>query len=166
MRRFFHYFALFAALILVPLVAQAGEAATDFSLRDINNKPVSLAEFKGEVIVLSFWATWCGPCKVEMKHLNEMHKELAPKGFRLISISTDDARTASQVKPFIKKSRYDFTVLLDRESKVVGSYNPTKTLPYTVIIDREFNVHKVHSGYNPGDEVELRKEIEALLGPS
>ena len=82
----------------------------------------------------------------------------------LLSISADDARTASQVKPLIKKNQYDFTVLLDKETTVVSQYNPSKTLPYNVVIDREGKIQHVHQGYNPGDEVELRKEIEALLG--
>jgi len=144
--------------------ATAGEPAPDFSLRDINGKEVSLSSQKGKVVLVNFWATWCGPCKLEMPHLDKMDRELEAKGFEVISISTDDARAASKVKPLIKRGGYGFTVLLDKDTSVVSQYNPAKTLPYNVLIDREGNIHKVFQGYNPGDEVELRHEIEALLG--
>ena len=144
--------------------ATAGEPAPDFSLRDINGKEVSLSSQKGKVVLVNFWATWCGPCKLEMPHLDKMDRELEAKGFEVISISTDDARAASKVKPLIKRGGYGFTVLLDKDTSVVTQYNPAKTLPYNVLIDREGTIHKVFQGYNPGDEVELRPEIEALLG--
>ncbi len=146
------------------VIAQAGETAPEFSLRDINGQEVSLSSYKGKVVLVNFWATWCGPCKLEMPHLDKMDREFEDKGFEVISISTDDARAASKVKPLIKRGGYGFTVLLDKDTAVVSKYNPAKTLPYNVLIDRSGAIHKVFQGYNPGDEVELRKEVEALLG--
>lgn len=144
----------------------AGEKAPEIKLRDINNKEVKLSDYQGKVVLVNFWATWCGPCKVEMPHLDEMDKEFEARGFEVLSISTDDARAASMVKPFIKKNDYQFTVLLDKTTEVVSKYNPAKTLPYTAIIDREGNIAHVHMGYNPGDEEKMRQEVEALLGPA
>lgn len=141
----------------------AGEAAPDFSLRDIDGKEVTLAAYKGKVVLVNFWATWCGPCKLEMPHLDKMDRELEFKGFEVLSISTDDARASSKVKPLVKRGGYGFTVLLDKDTSVVAQYNPAKTLPYNVLIDRSGNIHKVYQGYNPGDEVELRHDIESLL---
>ncbi len=155
--------ALCVAALSVASVASAATAATDFNLRDLNGQSVSLSEHKGKVIIMSFWATWCGPCKEEMPHLQKMYDELADKGFVVLSVSTDDARMGSRVRQFIRTMRYSFPVLLDKDSTVIASYNPSKTLPFTVVIDREFNVAKVHTGYNPGDEVELRREVEELL---
>ena len=143
--------------------ASAGEAASPFALRDVNGADVSLDQYKGQVVVLSFWATWCGPCKQEMPHLQKMYSDLKGQGLVVLSISSDDARTASQVKPFVSRMGYTFPVLLDKESKVTGAYNPTKTLPYTVVIGRDGQVASRHSGYNPGNEVDLRKELEGLL---
>jgi peroxiredoxin len=150
-----------AALFVSPL-AMAGEAS-DFTLRDINNQEVQLSDLKGKVVVLSFWATWCAPCKEEMPHLQRMYDKYKDKGFVVLSISSDDARTASRVKPFIRSKGFTFPVLLDKQSKVTTTYNPGKTLPWTVVIDRNFDVAKVHSGYNPGDEEELDEEVVALL---
>lgn len=151
-----------AGLALLPGSAWA-EKAADFTLRDIDGNSVTLSELRGKVVILSFWATWCGPCKEEMPHLQKMLTERREKGLEVLSTSIDDARSASRVKPFIKKNGYDFTVLLDRDSTVIGTYNPSKTLPYTVVIDQSGEVVKRHSGYNPGDEVELAEFIDGLL---
>lgn len=143
--------------------APAPSPASDFTLRSIDGVPVTLSSFRGQVVVLSFWATWCGPCKEEMQHLQAIYKELEPKGFVVLSISTDDARTASQVKPFIRTKAYTFPVLLDSSSAVVGVYNPNKTLPWTVIIDKQGNVVETHAGFNPGDEVTLKAAVQRYL---
>ena len=138
--------------------------AQDFSLRDVDGKDVSLASLKGKVVVISFWATWCGPCKEEMPHLQALYNEFKDKGLVVLSISTDDVRTTSRVKPYIASKGYTFPVLLDKDSTVVGMYNPNKTLPWTVVVDRRFQVADQHGGYDPGDEVKLRELIVKLLG--
>lgn len=143
--------------------AHAASAASDFTLRDVNGNAVSLSALRGKVIVLSFWATWCGPCKEEMPHLQAIYSELAEKGVVVLSISSDDARTSSRVKPYIQSKGFTFPVLLDTDSGVTGVYNPNKTLPWTVVIDRSFNVVETHAGYNPGDEVKLKEIITRLL---
>lgn len=155
--------AAVTAAIALSSLAHAAEQAPDFSLRDINGQTVTLSEHKGQTVLLSFWATWCGPCKVEMPHLHELYKEKKDQGFTVLSISSDDARSASQVKPYIKKMGYTFPVLLDKESEVTGAYNPLKTLPYTVIINRQGEIAHKHSGYNPGDEVEIKRLVEEEL---
>jgi peroxiredoxin len=143
--------------------AFAGESASDFTLRDVNGQEMVLSSLKGKVVVLSFWATWCGPCKEEMPHLQQMYTELKDKGLVVLSISTDDARSASKVKPFVMKMGYSFPVLLDRDSTVIGAYNPSKTLPYTVVVGRNGEVVRRTSGYNPGDEVELHTFLTGLV---
>lgn len=165
------WFAVVAMVVglLLPPGASAQEA-TAFTLRDINNEQVSLADFEGQVVLLSFWSTWCGPCKEEMPHLQTLYDQLrdpdedGTQDFVVLSISSDDARTASRVKPFIKKNHYSFPVLLDRQSEVTSVYNPSATLPYTVIIGRDGQVAHTHSGYNPGDEAEVEQHVRELLG--
>jgi peroxiredoxin len=154
---------IFTVFLMVFATNAFAQKATSFSLRDINNKTVSLADYDGQVVLISFWATWCGPCKVEMPHLNKLYNEKKDEGFVVLSISSDDARSASKVKPYIRKMGYTFPVLLDKDSAVTGIYNPLKILPYTVILDRSHNIAKVHSGFNPGEEVEIAHEVTALL---
>ncbi len=155
------------ALMLVSFSAWAavgaGKPAQDFTLRDTNNATQSLSMYKGKVVLMNFWATWCGPCQVEMPHLQKMYTELGPQGFVVLGISADDAKTTSMVKPLAKNKGLTYPVLLDIQSAVVSQYNPSKTLPYNVLVDRSGNVASVHSGYNAGDEVTLRKAVEALL---
>jgi peroxiredoxin len=152
-----------SAALSATVPAFAADPASDFTLRDVDGQSVSLSTLRGNVVVMSFWATWCGPCKEEMPHLQKMYGELKEKGLTVLSISIDDARSASRVKPFIKTNGYTFPVLLDRDSTVIGSYNPSKTLPYTVVVDQKGEVVKRHSGFNPGDEVELRHFVDGLL---
>ena len=142
--------------------AQASEAPV-FTLRDTTGADIRLESYRGKVVVVQFWATWCGPCKSEMPHLQQMYTELAPKGMALLSISSDDARSAVKVKPYITSQGYTFPVLLDKDSSVTKLYNPQVTLPYLVVIDQLGQIAKIHTGYNPGDEVHLRAEIEDLL---
>jgi peroxiredoxin len=158
---------LLATLVIVSalFVARAEAApASDFTLRDVNGRSVSLSAYKGKVIVVSFWATWCGPCKEEMTHLQKLYADKSDEGLVILSISTDDARTASKVKPYITSKGYTFPVLLDASSSVVRVYNPAKTLPMTVVIGRDFELADTHTGFNPGDEVKLAALVDKLLG--
>ena len=155
--------AIVLAASVVSTSAFAADKATDFSLRDINGVKVTLSQYAGQVVVLDFWATWCGPCKVELPHMQKMYDADKDKGMVVLAISSDDARTASQVKPFAMRSGYTFPVLLDTDSTVVGRYDPDKTLPQTVVIGRDGMIVKVHSGYNPGDETEIAALVDAAL---
>lgn len=169
MRSLLLSFALAAAALIavtpaVPAaLAASNKVAPAFTLRDVNNQSQSLAQHSGKVVLVNFWATWCQPCMVEMPHLEAMYKELGPKGLVVLGISADAARDAGKVKPLITTKGITYPVLLDPQTTVVSLYNPSKTMPFNVIVDRDGTIASVHSGYNAGDEVTLRKEIEALL---
>mgnify|MGYP002009944106 CR=1 FL=1 len=156
--------ALVFALPAITATA-GGEAVSDFTLRDLQDQKVTLSEHKDEVVLLQFWATYCGPCKVEMKHLNEMYNEMkaADKPFVVLSVNSDDARMKRQVERYIAQKQYTFPVLLDQDSSVTGHYNPNKTLPYNVLIGKDHTIAKRYSGYNPGDEKKLHADVEAEL---
>jgi peroxiredoxin len=156
------WFAVLFLSLLSPLAF--AEVAPNFSLRDMNGKQVSLEDYRGQVVLLNFWATWCGPCKVEMPHLQAMYTDFSDKGFVVLAVSTDDARNVSKVKPFIKKNKYTFPVLLDKDSSVLNQYNPEQVLPYNVLIDSNGEVVWKKASYAPGEEVELRHKVESALG--
>lgn len=147
-------------LFVAPVQAQQ---APDFTLRNLENQEVSLSDLRGKVVLINFWATWCGPCQVEMPHLQRMHDELGGQGLTILAVSVDEARTSSRVKPHIKSKGFTFPVLLDTATEVVSQYNPQKTLPYSVLVDRQGNVSWRHSGYSPGDEVALEAKVKELL---
>jgi peroxiredoxin len=144
--------------------AFAGDQAPGFTLRDINGKQVSLSDFPDQVVLISFWATWCTPCQAEMPHLQRFYDTYKDQGFTVLSINTDDARSSSQVKPLVKSKGLTFPVLLDRETAVVALYNPAKTLPYGVLLAKDGSIAKVFQGYTPGEEVHVEEAIKTALG--
>jgi len=149
--------------LLLSVAPAHAQQAPDFTLRNLENKEVTLSDLKGKVVLVNFWATWCGPCQVEMPHLQRLQDEHGKDGFVVLAISVDEARTASRVKPHIKSKGFKFEVLLDTSTEVVSQYNPQKTLPYSVLLDRSGSIKWRHSGYSPGDEVELGKQVRKLL---
>ena len=144
---------LLAALLTFTGAANAtNPQAPNFSLRDINGDLYELSEHRGKVILINFWATWCGPCLVELPHLDAIDKNYEDKGVDVVVISVDAARMMSKAKSYIKARKYGFTALFDTDTNVISQYNPTKTLPYTLILDREMRIVHTHTGYVAGTE--------------
>ena len=141
----------------------ASEKASDFTLTNLAGGNSSLSDYDGKVRLVSFWATWCAPCKKEMKHLNTMQAELGEKGLQVISISTDTAKDQAKVKAIIKQMKYTPVVLLDQDTTVVNQYNPKKDMPYTFIVGKDGMVYHRKKGFTEGDEVKLKKWVEELL---
>ena len=141
-----------------------GTPATNFTLKDVEGRPVSLSDHFGKnVVLLDFWATWCVPCEAEMPHLERLYQRNKDQGFVLMGISMDGPETVASVAPYVRRMGLSFPVLLDEETQVTNVYNPQRTAPLTVLIDREGRVRRVHPGYKPGDEVELEREVVSLL---
>jgi len=145
-----------------------GGRARDFSLRDMNGKTVRLSDHLGkDVVVMSFWATWCAPCVAELPHLEKMYQAHRAKGFVVLAISMDGPETVAEVEPTARRLGLTFPVLFDSETRAVASHNPHRDAPFTVVIDRGGKMVTSKPGYSPGDEVELEKQVVALLaGPA
>ena len=159
--------AAIAATLVIILTSTAAEAGAppDFRLKDLDGNWVTLSEQLGEdVVYVTFWATWCVPCRREMPYLQAMHDELGDQGLRIIGVNTDPPATTSKIKPYIKRYKISYTTVLDPNNNVLDKYNPTRELPYAVLIDRDGNVHEVFPGYRKGDEVLLEEKILNLLG--
>ena len=138
--------------------------APDFTLRDLGKKKVTLSDLRGKVVLINFWATWCQPCQAEMPHLQAIYDEFKGKGFEILSISIDEARDASKVKPLIKRGKYTFPVLLDKKTQVIPLYNPEQTLPYNALVDKEGKLVWTKLSYAPGEEKLLREKVMEQLG--
>ena len=152
-------------LIISILIASlfADDKLPDTFLKDLNGKKVSVHEYlDGGPVLISFWFLACEPCKKEMKFLDEYHQKYSDSGFKVLSINTDNSRTINRVKPFVKSKKYSFPILNDPKSLFFRKLGG-KVCPYTVLVDHKGNIVKKHSGYNPGDEVKLEKEILDMI---
>ena len=156
-------FILLFSAFMIGSEAKAETEAPDFQLRDIYKKEVSLSDYKGKVVLVNFWATWCQPCLVELPHLQEIYTELKDKDFVVLSISVDAPRDVSKVKPLVKTRGLEFPVLLDSSSSVLSVYNPSQALPYNVLIDQEGKVVWTKEAYAPGEEAVIKEKILELL---
>ena len=142
------------------------KSVADFELKDIDGKKVRLSDHRGKVVVVSFWATWCEPCKQELGFLNQYYRELKDKGFEVIAVSTDAPETQAEVKAVTLQKGWEFKVLLDGAGEVSALLNPRGATPYSMFLDRNGNLSYDHEGYTVGDEVHYKPLVEALLGES
>jgi len=136
------------------------KAAANFSLPDSNGVRIALADYRGKVVLLNFWATWCGPCKIEIPGFMEFNKTYKDRGFAVVGVSLDDDGWKS-VKPYLAAKKIDYTVVVGND-EVAKSYGDVEALPTTFIIDRDGRIAFVHTGLVGKDTYE--KEIRSLLG--
>jgi peroxiredoxin len=138
----------------------AGQVAPDFALKSATGENLRLSEYRGDVVMINFWATWCGPCRQEMPLLNELFNRYERVGFNLLGVNIDDdSRRAMQM---VEDLGVTFPVLFD-ETKEVSKLYQVEAMPVTVIVDREGVVRYVHHGYKPGYEEHYLTEIRTLL---
>lgn len=138
----------------------APEANLDFTLTDMTGAEVRLADLKGKVVLLNFWATWCGPCRLETPWFVELQEKYRDQGFRIVGISVDDPPEA--LPPFAKrfKVNYPLVVGVDRED-VQKAYGPIFGVPMTFIIGRNGRICMKHVG--PASKEQFESEIKSLL---
>ena len=140
--------------------ANAKPANLNFTLKDVDGKDVKLASLKGKVVLLDFWATWCGPCKIEIPWFIEFQNKYGKDGFQVVGVSTDD--TQAKLKPYVAQMKMNYTVLqgLDRDD-IQDAYGPLFGIPVTILISRDGKVCAKHVGLSSKDAFE--REIKSLL---
>ncbi len=135
-------------------------AAPDFTLKSRSGENLKLSEFRGEVVMINFWASWCGPCRQEMPLLDELYQRYHPMGFTILGVNVDQDREAAL--RLLKEIPVNFPILFDEDNKVSERYE-LMAMPSTVMVDRDGNMRFVHLGYLPGYEQEYEAQIKALL---
>ena len=150
---------------IIASVAHAYELAPvpTFYLKDLKGKKIQINDFKGEVVVISFWATWCGPCKRELDDLAELYKKHNGAGFKVLAIATDGPETFSEIRGVVKRHGWPFHVLPDKEGEVTSILNPRGTVPYSIYVDRFGRIVYDHEGYSQGDKEKMFKQVKKLL---
>ena len=137
-----------------------GQSAPDFALKSSTGENLRLSEFRGDVVMVNFWATWCGPCRQEMPLLDELYSRYGRVGFSLLGVNIDD--NSSKAMDMVEELGVSFPVLFDSRKEVSKLYE-VDAMPVTVLIDREGTVRYVHLGYKPGYEVKYLDQIRSLL---
>jgi peroxiredoxin len=120
------------------------KAAPDFTLKDADGKPVKLSDYRGKVVLLNFWATWCGPCKIEIPWFMDFEQTYKDKNFAVLGISLDEDGWDA-VKPYIEQKKINYRVMIGTE-QIAQLYGEVDSLPTTFMIDREGRVAAVHVG--------------------
>jgi peroxiredoxin len=135
-------------------------AAPDFTLQSLTGETVRLAELRGQVVLINFWASWCGPCRQEMPVLDRLHHRYKDAGFTVIGINVEGE--AAPARALVDKTGVTFPVLID-EGQLISKRYDLKAMPSTVVVDRDGNVRYVHRGYKPGDEEKYVQVVKELI---
>ncbi len=142
------------------LAKKTDKEAFDFTLKSMSGENIKLSELRGNVVMLNFWASWCGPCRTEMPILDKFYKKYKKLGFTLLSINIEN--DASGAKKFLNDVPVSFPVLLDSNKKVSKQYK-VSAMPTSIFIDRDGKMRSIHKGYKKGDEKEYKRLMKELI---
>jgi peroxiredoxin len=153
-----------------PLESEAAQGAAcdpnakmanlNFTLKDMNGKSVNLSAYKGKVLLVDFWATWCGPCKVEIPGFVDLYTRYRAQGFEIVGVLVDDQ--IAKAKPFAQQYKMNYPVLDgDKRDDVKDAFGPLWGLPTAFLIGRDGKICRKHSGFATKEQFE--KEIKGLL---
>lgn len=149
--------------VLFPYAAHAvtmDEDAPDFTLKSLEGANLRLEEYRGQVVLINFWATWCGPCRQEMPILDRLHQRYEDTGFTVLGVNVEGE--AGPAQELVDKTKVTFPVLIDDGQRVSELYD-LEAMPSTYVLDRDGNLRYVHRGYKPGDEAKYVEVVKALI---
>ncbi|HET9472428.1 MAG TPA: TlpA disulfide reductase family protein [Steroidobacteraceae bacterium] len=156
------WLALAAAFVLPAFATSSSGPAPAFKLSARGGKTIDLAQFRGQVVMINFWATWCGPCRQEMPLLEDIYKKYKPMGFTMLAVNVEPDSKAAEAWLGKLSKPVSFPVAFDVDSKVSKLYK-VAGMPSTVFVDRKGNVRVMHKGYKPGDENFYLTQIRSML---
>ncbi|NOT21572.1 MAG: TlpA family protein disulfide reductase [Nitrospiraceae bacterium] len=140
-----------------------GELAPNFQLRDLNGRMVALSDLRGKVVLLNFWATWCGPCRVEMPAMEQLYQTFPRKDFEILAVSTD-AQGVASTRPFQQENHLTFPILHDSDFRVGLTYG-ARSLPMTFMVDRQGVIRHQVFGARDWGAPEAQQLVQMLMKP-
>lgn len=158
MKRFILALLLIAAPLALAVTA-TGPAA-NFTLKSSGGHNIRLSEYRGQVVLINFWASWCGPCRQEMPHLDAIHQKYADLGFTVFGINVEQDRDMAD--KVLRDIPVSFPILFDDDNLVSQLYD-VDAMPVTVLVDRNGDIRFMHRGYKPGYEQEYEQQVRALV---
>jgi peroxiredoxin len=139
-------------------------AAPDFTGRDLDGKTFRLSDHLGkDVVLLDFWSTYCEPCKAEFPLLGAMYEKSKHDGLLVVGVAMDGPETMADVPAFVKRMGIQFPIVVDDDSHIASMYNPKKSMPFSVLIERAGRIAVVREGYSPGDEKLVEADVARAL---
>lgn len=161
LRRLLPPFLLLAAITVPTAHAVTAEnPAPDFTLKSLDGANLRLEEYRGQVVLINFWASWCGPCRQEMPVLDRLHQRYEDAGFAVLGINVEGEE--GPARELLQKVPVTFPVLIDAGQQVSELYD-LQAMPSTVVVDRDGVVRYVHRGYRPGDEAGYVEMVKQLI---
>ena len=142
------------------LAAPVGGVAPDFTLKSKSGKNIKLNEYRGDVVMINFWASWCGPCRQEMPALEQLYSRYKDLGFVILGVNLDE--DSGKAIGMLNHIPVSFPILFDNDKKISNLYDVT-AMPTTYLIDRNGNLRHLYKAYKPGYEEKYAKQIKALV---
>ena len=159
-----HSVKLFAICLLLAGATQVradiSGPAPDFTLKSRSGENIKLSELRGQVVMINFWASWCGPCRQEMPLLEQIYQHYQPMGFTLLGVNVEEDSAAAE--KVLKEISVSFPVLYDNKNRVSESYQ-VRAMPSTFLIDRDGQVRYLHQGYKSGYEDAYQEQVRELI---
>lgn len=154
-------FFLYAFLLSASTYSFAAEKIQDFTLKSNQDSNIRISDLRGQVVMLNFWASWCGPCRQEMPLLDKMYQRYSAAGFTLLGVNND--LTEEKANEFLTSRPVSFPIIYDTDSKVRDMFKKYQGIPLSIFVDCDGNIANVHRGYKAGDEKEYIKIVKGLM---
>ena len=151
---------IISLVLLLGSISPVLATAPDFTLKSLDGANLRLAEQKGDIMLINFWASWCGPCIQEMPALDKLAQKYQALGVQVWGVNVENDSTAA--KAYLSKVKVEFPILFDLDNSVSKAYQ-VDAMPTTVILDKDGKVRAVHRGYQPGFEKKYENDIKQLL---